>query len=157
MGTSTTNGKLILRQVGIRARKGGWSKADARRTGILCLMCARTESGVRVLANPTVPESLKLPHDGIGYDHDSVGLYQQRVPMWGPASECMNIASSTDKFINELLAHGTTRVSSKIATYVAIQQVQVSDDPTGHNYRKSRTWAFAFSALHWSYSKMVAR
>lgn len=41
---------------------------------------ALVESGdpLKMWANSSVPESLKFPHDAVGSDHDSVGLFQQR-------------------------------------------------------------------------------
>ncbi|VFA96271.1 C40 family peptidase [Nocardia cyriacigeorgica] len=42
-----------------------------------------TESSLRNLANPNVPESLNYPNDGIGTDHDSVGPHQLRFSLLG--------------------------------------------------------------------------
>ncbi|WP_246124146.1 C40 family peptidase [Nocardia bhagyanarayanae] len=47
------------------------------------LAAQATESTFRNLANPVVPESLNYPHDGLGYDHDSVGPHQMRYSVWG--------------------------------------------------------------------------
>ncbi|MGV9678777.1 C40 family peptidase [Nocardia sp. NPDC003482] len=44
-----------------------------------------TESTLRNLANPAVPESLRYANDGLGYDHDSVGPHQMRASVWGAA------------------------------------------------------------------------
>ncbi|WP_449371741.1 hypothetical protein [Arthrobacter psychrolactophilus] len=44
----------------------------------IAIMVALQESGLRMLANPAVPASLSMPHDGLGYDHDSLGSAQQR-------------------------------------------------------------------------------
>ncbi|WP_239476956.1 MULTISPECIES: C40 family peptidase [Nocardia] len=41
------------------------------------------ESGFRNLANPSVPESLSFPNDGLGHDHDSIGPHQLRASVWG--------------------------------------------------------------------------
>ncbi|MET7772084.1 C40 family peptidase [Nocardia sp. NPDC005366] len=41
------------------------------------------ESGFRNLANPSVPESLSYPNDGLSHDHDSVGPHQLRAGVWG--------------------------------------------------------------------------
>ncbi|WP_231951291.1 C40 family peptidase [Nocardia terpenica] len=44
-----------------------------------------TESTLRNLANPAVPQSLTYANDGLGYDHDSVGPHQMRASVWGAA------------------------------------------------------------------------
>lgn len=71
---------------------------------VIAIATALQESGLRVYANPKVPASMRLPHQAIGYDHDSVGLFQQRVPMWGSAKSCMDPYSSAVKFYRRLLA-----------------------------------------------------
>lgn len=51
---------------------------------ILGVACAIGESSLRNLANARVPESLRYPNEGLGSDHDSVGLFQQRnFAEWG--------------------------------------------------------------------------
>lgn len=53
-------------------------------TVILAELAAQaTESTLRNLANPAVPESLKYSNDGLGHDGDSVGPHQLRVSVWG--------------------------------------------------------------------------
>ncbi|WP_280184422.1 C40 family peptidase [Nocardia gipuzkoensis] len=47
------------------------------------LAAQATESGFRNLANPSVPESLSYPNDGLGHDHDSVGPHHLRASVWG--------------------------------------------------------------------------
>ncbi|WP_280335698.1 C40 family peptidase [Nocardia wallacei] len=49
------------------------------------LAAQATESTFRNLANPQVPESLRYSNDGLGYDHDSVGVHQMRASIWGSA------------------------------------------------------------------------
>lgn len=69
---------------------------------VIALATAMQESGLRNLANSTVPESLTLPHAGVGHDHDSVGLFQQR-PGWGSVRERMTPSYAADKFYEALL------------------------------------------------------
>jgi hypothetical protein len=66
------------------------------------MVTALQESNIRVLANPSVPESLKYPHDGTGKDHDSVGIFQQRPQFWGTVKDCMDPETSAEKFFNAL-------------------------------------------------------
>lgn len=55
------------------------------------------ESGFRLYANSSVPESLKYPHDAVGSDHDSVNLFQQRAN-WGSVADRMNVEYSAAAF-----------------------------------------------------------
>lgn len=61
------------------------------------------ETGWKVYANSNVPESLSIPHDAVGSDHDSVGLWQQRCPMWGPANVLMDPTLSAGLFFDRLV------------------------------------------------------
>lgn len=73
-------------------------KRNISRKGIqIALTVPPVESGWRILANENIPESLTLPHDGVGGDHDSVGAFQQR-QAWGPLRCTMDIACSAGLF-----------------------------------------------------------
>lgn len=64
---------------------------EVPRAGVtIAIMTALQESRLQNLANSTVPESLELPHDGVGADHDSVGLMQQRAN-WGTVAERLDV------------------------------------------------------------------
>lgn len=57
----------------------------------IAIMVGLQESGLRVLANSSVPESMAFAHDGVGSDNDSVGAAQQRPSAgWGSVAELMN-------------------------------------------------------------------
>ena len=68
----------------------------------IALATALTESNLRMYANENVPESLHLPHEAVGSDHKSVGLFQQQVGIWGTAAELMNAEHSCTLFLNAL-------------------------------------------------------
>ncbi|MFI7080934.1 M23 family metallopeptidase [Micromonospora sp. NPDC049903] len=68
---------------------------------VIALATAMQESTLRNLANANVPESLSLPHEGVGRDHDSVGLFQQR-PGWGTVRERMTPSYAADRFYEAL-------------------------------------------------------
>lgn len=75
---------------------------------VIALATAMQESTLKNLANSNVPASLALPHEGIGRDHDSVGLFQQR-PLppdgqgaWGTVAELMTPTISAAKFYTAL-------------------------------------------------------
>jgi hypothetical protein len=71
----------------------------------IALTTALVESGdpLQMWANSTVPESLNLPHDAVGSDHDSLGLFQQRCPMWGTADVLMDPTQSAGLFYDHLV------------------------------------------------------
>jgi len=83
--------------------------SEGRRRGItdegirIALATALVESGLRMYANSSVPESLSILHDAVGSDHDSLGLFQQRCPMWGSADVLMNPALSAGLFYAQLV------------------------------------------------------
>lgn len=70
----------------------------------IAVAVAQDESTLRNLANPNVRESLSLPNDGKGQDHNSVGVFQQQPDQgWGTPAELMDPAIATDKFYDALL------------------------------------------------------
>lgn len=58
---------------------------------VIAVMVGLQESSLSNLANSNVPESLELEHDGVGSDHDSVGIVQQRAN-WGSVAERLDVA-----------------------------------------------------------------
>ena len=69
---------------------------------ILAVATALVESNLQMYANTGVPESLNFPHDAIGQDHDSVGLFQQRSAGWGTIEQRMDARASAGMFLNAL-------------------------------------------------------
>nr|8B2E_A Chain A, Muramidase [Kionochaeta sp.] len=57
-----------------------------------------TESSLRILANNAVPPSLQYPHDGLGSDHDSIGIFQQRASIYKDIRCDMDAACSASQF-----------------------------------------------------------
>lgn len=53
-------------------------------------------------ANKGVPESMQLPHDAVGSDHDSVGLFQQRASIYKNVKCDMDAACSAGQFYAEM-------------------------------------------------------
>ena len=70
---------------------------------VIAVAAALQESSLWRYANATVPASFTQPHDRVGHDHDSVGLFQQRGG-WGPVAARMNPAASATLFYTALLA-----------------------------------------------------
>lgn len=101
------------------------------RGAVIAVMTALAESSLLILGNPNDPDGLSLPNQGIGYDHDSVGLFQQRPP-WGSVAQRMDAISSTNLFMNAL-----TDVPrwDQIDPWMAAQLTQRSAFSDGRNYR----------------------
>jgi len=109
----------------------------------IALMVALTESGGRNLANTNVPESMSLPNDGTGHDHDSVGIFQQR-PNWGSVQNRMTPSWSASAFFGGPSGpnHGSPAGLldkpgwQEMPLPQAAQAVQVSAYSDGSNYAK---------------------
>ncbi|MGB3301775.1 MAG: phage tail tape measure protein [Gordonia sp. (in: high G+C Gram-positive bacteria)] len=69
------------------------------RAAVIGNATALVESGdpMRMYANNAIPESLTYPHDAVGSDHDSIGLFQQR-PGWGTVAQRMSPVESAKLF-----------------------------------------------------------
>jgi peptidoglycan hydrolase-like protein with peptidoglycan-binding domain len=103
------------------------------------------ESGLRVYANRNVPASLKLPHEAVGQDHLSVGIFQQQTPLWGTCADCMGVATSTAKFLNALGDVNWPNMSN----WMAAQSVQRSKFSDGRNYKAHDSHAGRIVAALW--------
>jgi hypothetical protein len=74
-----------------------------KRAAVVAVATAMQETNLRNLANTGLPESQQLPNDGTGFDHDSVGLFQQRPASgWGSVDQLMDPATSARKFYQAL-------------------------------------------------------
>ncbi|SKT44866.1 N-acetylmuramoyl-L-alanine amidase [Mycobacteroides abscessus] len=89
--------------------------AEGKRRGItprgiqIGLATVDVETGFVMYANSKVPESLTIPHDQVGSDGFSVGLFQQQVVQgangqwwWGDCATCMNPTLSAGLFFDRL-------------------------------------------------------
>lgn len=95
----------------------------------IALMTAMAESNIRRLANPSVPESMEFENDGVGYDHDSTGPFQQR-QSWGATQDLMDPSTSAEKFFTALFKIPGVDQMDKGA---AAQAVQVSAYPDAYS------------------------
>ncbi len=71
------------------------------RAAVIGTAAGLVETGLKMYANSSVPESLSFPHDAVGSDHDSVGVLQQRAS-WGSVADRMNSPVSAKLFYNAL-------------------------------------------------------
>jgi peptidoglycan hydrolase-like protein with peptidoglycan-binding domain len=116
------------------------------RAAQIAIAVALTESGLRVYANRNVPASLAQPHEAVGQDHLSVGIFQQQTPMWGTVADCMAVATSTAKFL-----HALEKVNwQSMSNWAAAQSVQRSAFPDGSNYRAHDQQARRIVAALWT-------
>jgi cell wall-associated NlpC family hydrolase len=99
-----------------------------QRAHVIAVATAMQESKLLMYANDTVPDSLRLPHDRVGSDHDSVGLFQQRAG-WGTVAERMEPQTSARLFYEALLALPDWE---SLPLTVAAQQVQISAFPDAY-------------------------
>jgi cell wall-associated NlpC family hydrolase len=95
---------------------------DGDRAALIVLMVGLAESGLRQLGNTNDAESIALPNQGVGSDHDSVGIFQQRAS-WGSVQQRMDPATSTGLLLDRLERVGDWRTREP---WLAAQTVQVS-------------------------------
>lgn len=113
----------------------------------IAIMVALVESGLQNRANSTIPESLKIPHQGTpGSDHDSVGIFQQRPSSgWGTVKELMTPSFAAGAFFggtagpNGGSPRGLLDVSGweAMSLGTAAQTVQVSAFPDRYAERST--------------------
>lgn len=118
---------------------------ESRRMGDVAVGVVLTESDGYMYANEHNAESLRLPHDRVGNDHASVGLFQQQPQWWGTTADLMNVEKSTDKFIDALRRKNWKPMTN----WAAAQAVQVSAFADGSNYRQNDERAIEIRKALW--------
>ncbi|MFG2057353.1 peptidase M23 [Micromonospora sp. NPDC048930] len=102
-----------------------------RRGLVIAVATAMQESNLYNYASGVLPESQNYPHQAIGWDHDSVGLFQQRPSSgWGTVADLMDPEYATKAFLSVLVQIPGWQ---DMALTDAAQAVQVSAFP----------WAYA--------------
>lgn len=90
-GVSVTLRRAQLTHAANIITVGSGIEGVGRQGVLIALMAALTESTLRMLANPAHPASLDMPNDGLGSDHDSLGIFQMRPSSgWGTVAELMD-------------------------------------------------------------------
>ncbi|MFI2646952.1 M23 family metallopeptidase [Micromonospora fulviviridis] len=123
----TEYGEGQLRNAAVIIKVGQDMKVPAR-GWVIALATAMQESALRNLANSTIPASLALPHEGVGADHDSLGLFQQR-PGWGSVEQRMTPSYAARKFYEKMIK---VRNWQQRPLTVVAQRVQVSAFPDAY-------------------------
>jgi LysM repeat protein len=122
----------------------------------VALETALTESALWMYANGHNQRSLQLPHDRVGWDHGSVGLFQQQVggapdstANWGTTEQLMDAVTSTGKFLDAL---GPLSSWQHKTNWMAAQDVQRSAFSTGSNYKENDARAIQIGDALWGLS-----
>ena len=134
LGQYGKNAEFYVKEI-IAAAKERRLPVEAAR---IAIATALVESELRMWANPVVPESLKFPHDMVGGDRDSIGLFQQRNEGWGTVAERMNPRASAGRFYNALMKLNWQAMDPGAAA----QAVQVSAFPGKYSTRmgEANSW-----------------
>jgi hypothetical protein len=137
--TETTTGHTVAPVAGLTQTQMNHAKTIVdvaeqmklpKRAAVVAVSTAMQETNLRNLANTGLPESANLPNDGTGYDHDSVGLFQQRPASgWGPVDQLMDPPTSARKFYQALQQ---VPGWEKMPVTVAAQTVQGSAFPDAY-------------------------
>src|SRR5262245_26529635 len=93
------------------------------------------ESGLVMYANEGDPESLNYPHDAVGSDANSVGVFQQRAPWWGTCQCRMDVKCSAGMFYDALRKVDPSYNSDANTPGWYAQQVQKSAYPDRYDKR----------------------
>jgi hypothetical protein len=126
--TQMTNAKKI-----VETAKG---MGLGKRAQVIAIATAMQESNLYNLGNPSYDVSLGMSDGGrVGWDHDSVGLFQQRpVSGWGTPENIMKPEYATHSFLSRLInVPGWDQME---LTYAA-QAVQVSAFPEAYAKHES--------------------
>ncbi|MFI7079166.1 hypothetical protein ACIBO1_17900 [Micromonospora sp. NPDC049903] len=103
---------------------------------VVAVATAMQESTLLNYASGVLPESQNYPHQAIGWDHDSVGLFQQRPSSgWGSVRDLMRPAYASRAFYEALLkVPGWQQMSLTLAA----QAVQISAYPYAYAQHEER-------------------
>jgi hypothetical protein len=119
--------------------KVGLTLQMPRKALVIAIATALQESNLYNLASEVVPESKNYPYQGTGWDHDSVGLFQQRSSSgWGAVKDLMNPAYAAERFY---LALRAVPGWQQLSVAAAAQAVQVSAFPDAYAQHEARATA----------------
>jgi len=106
------------------------------RAMVIAMITAMQETDLRNFASSRLPHSLDYPHEAVGRDFDSVGLFQQRPSQgWGTVEQLMDPRYTITAFYKRLMrVPGWERMSMPDAA----QAVQRSAYPDAYRRHLSR-------------------
>ncbi|MFI6128766.1 peptidase M23 [Micromonospora sp. NPDC051141] len=110
--------------------RAGREMGVPRRGLVIAVATAMQESTLLNYASGVLPESQSYPHQAVGWDHDSVGLFQQRPSSgWGTVAQLMDPEYATQAF---LAALEEIPGWQDLPLSVAAQAVQISAFPDAY-------------------------
>ena len=101
-----------------------------RQACLAAITTAITETALKNYANSGVSASFNYPYDAVGSDHDSVGLFQQRVSGYTNIAADMSPTGSTSQFLDRMINISGWQTMD-VGTLC--QKVQVSAYPDRYN------------------------
>lgn len=121
---------------------------------IIAIATALQESGLSNLANPAEPPSMALPHDGLGYNGHSLGLFQQQpTEGWGADAQVMTPTLAAEAFYGGQPVGMTTNTGllqvpgwQSLPLAVAAQDVQTSANPGAYAHWQAEATQLAQAA-----------
>ncbi|KAF7548361.1 hypothetical protein G7046_g8703 [Stylonectria norvegica] len=98
-----------------------------RQACLAVISTALQESTLHIYANNAVPASLNYPHDLVGGDQDSIGMFQQR-PEWYPdIAKDMSAAGSTAQFLAAMVQIAGWQTMEISALDQAVQRAEAGN------------------------------
>jgi hypothetical protein len=99
-------------------------------------MIGLAESGLRGLGNPNDASAAGLVTQQLGFDHDSLGIFQQRTS-WGTAQQRLDPVASTNLLIDRVTANPGWQSSDPWSLAQAVQVSAFDGDPRPVNHFSS--------------------
>ena len=97
---------------------------------VAALVAGLQETGLRNLANPRVPETLGLPHDGLAADHRAVGILALN-EQWGTPAELMSPDAAARKWFTAMRGIAGWQAMAPQQVAAAVMHSALPDTYTG--------------------------
>ncbi|KAH8708943.1 hypothetical protein HC256_008873 [Beauveria bassiana] len=131
MPNSTTLGFPGLNHVQSRNAKAAIDQVRAeglnRQACLAVISTALQESELQIYANPVVPASMNYPHDKVGGDQDSIGMFQQRAEFYSDVATDMSAAGSTRLFLADMKGIAGWQTMEVSALCQAVQKAEAGN------------------------------
>ncbi|OAA46511.1 NLP/P60 protein [Beauveria brongniartii RCEF 3172] len=117
----------------VQSRNAAAAIGQVRAEGLnrqACLAVISTtlqESTLHVYANPVVPASINYPHDLVGGDQDSTGMFQQRPEYYPDIAADMSAAGSTRQFLAAMKQVSNWQTMEVSALDQAVQRAEAGN------------------------------
>ncbi|KAM3441631.1 hypothetical protein MY4824_001409 [Beauveria thailandica] len=131
MPNSTALGFPGLNHVQSRNAKAAIDQVRAeglnRQACLAVISTALQESELQIYANPIVPASMNYPHDKVGGDQDSIGMFQQRAKFYSDIATDMSAAGSTRLFLSDMKGIAGWQTMEVSALCQAVQKAEAGN------------------------------